>query len=224
MFHDIINWDGEFMKYGIIFDLDGTLWNVTDTTYESVNEVSGKYKLNSVSRDSVISCFGLDKDDTALKYFPTLDKNFRLKLMDEIALLNINILKISGGNIYDGVKNILKSLSRKYDLYIVSNTANNEYIDAFLDSNNVRDYFKDYIAASSINISKSDAIKKIIDDNKIGRAIYVGDTIYDQEASKNANIPFIWAKYGFGKNVCAEYNINNFSEIIIVIKNILKHY
>ena len=212
------------MKYGIIFDLDGTLWNVTDTTYMSVNEVSRKYKLNSVSRDTVISCFGLDKNDTSLKYFPVLDKGFRLKLMDEIAILNINRLKISGGNIYDGVKDTLKILSKKYNLYIVSNTANNEYIDAFLDSNNVRDYFKDYIAASSINISKSDAIKKIIDDNKIGRAIYVGDTIYDQEASKNANIPFIWAKYGFGKNVCAEYSINNFSEIISVIENIFKNY
>lgn len=212
------------MKYGIIFDLDGTLWNVTDTTYESVNEVSGKYKLNSVSRDTVISCFGLDKNNTSLKYYPALDKEFRLKLMDEIAILNINRLKISGGNIYDGVKDTLELLSKNYDLYIVSNTANNEYIDAFLDGNNVRKYFKNYIAASSINISKSDAIKKIIDDNKIERAIYVGDTIYDQEASKNANIPFIWAKYGFGKNVCAEYSINNFSEIISVIENVLKHY
>ena len=212
------------MKYGILFDLDGTLWDVTDTTYESVNEVSRKYKLNSVSRDTVISCFGLDKNNTSLNYYPALDKEFRLKLMDEIAILNINRLKISGGNIYDGVKSILESLSKKYDLYIVSNTANNEYIDAFLDGNNVRDYFKDYIAASSINISKSDAIKKIIDDNKIERAIYVGDTIYDQEASKNANIPFIWAKYGFGKNINVEYSINNFSEIISVIENVLKHY
>ena len=210
------------MKYGIIFDLDGTLWNVANTTYKSVNEVSSKYKINSVSKDTVISCFGLDKENTSLKYYPTLDKELRLKLMDEIAILIINRLKLSGGNIYNGVKNTLKILSKNYDLYIVSNTANYEYIESFLDGNNVRDYFKDYIAASSINISKSDAIKKIINDNKIECAIYVGDTIYDQEASKNANIPFIWAKYGFGKNVCAEYCINNFSEIISVIENVFK--
>ena len=143
--------------------------------------------------------------------------------MDEIAILNINSLKISGGNIYDGVKDTLELLSKKYDLYIVSNTANYEYIDAFLDGNNVRRYFKDYIAASSINLSKSDAIKKIIDENKIECAIYVGDTIYDQEASIDASIPFIWAKYGFGRNICAEYSINSFSEIINVIENVIKH-
>ena len=212
------------MKYGIIFDLDGTLWNVTDTTYMSVNEVSRKYKINSVSRDVVISCFGLDKDNTSLKYYPTLDKAFRLKLMDEISILIINRLKLSGGNIYNGVKNTLELLSKKYDLNIVSNTANNEYIEAFLDGNNVRDNFRDYIAASSINISKSDAIKKIISDNKIECAIYVGDTIYDQEASKDTNIPFIWAKYGFGKNVNGEYSINCFNEIVSVIENIFKNY
>lgn len=211
------------MKYGIIFDLDGTLWEVIDNTYESVNEVCKKYKINCVSKDTVISCFGLDKNDTALKYFPTLDKNFRLKIMDEIAVVNIDKLKLSGGNIYDGVKDTLELLSKKYDLYIVSNTANNEYIDAFLDGNSVRKYFKDYIAASSVNISKNCAIKKIIDNNKINRAIYVGDTIYDLEASKCAGIPFIWAKYGFGKNVCAEYSINIFKEIIQVIEKILKH-
>ena len=211
------------MKYGIIFDLDGTLWEVTDTTYLSVNEISRKYKINSVSKDTVISCFGLDKENTSLKYYPTLDRDFRLKLMDEIAILNINSLKISGGNIYDGVKDTLELLSKKYDLYIVSNTANYEYIDAFLDGNNVRRYFKDYIAASSISISKSDAIKKIINENKIECAIYVGDTIYDQEASIDASIPFIWARYGFGRNICAEYSINSFSEIINVIENVIKH-
>ena len=208
------------MKYGIIFDLDGTLWEVTDNTYVSVNEVCRKYKINSVSKDTVISCFGLDKENTSLKYFPTLDKEFRLKLMDEIAFINISRLKISGGNIYDGVKDTLELLCKKYDLYIVSNTANYEYIDAFLDGNKVRRYFKDYIAASSINISKSDAIKKIIDDNKIDNAIYVGDTIYDLEASNCVCIPFIWAKYGFGKDLNVEYSINVFSEIINVIENI----
>lgn len=209
------------MKYGIIFDLDGTLWEVIDTTYESVNEVSMKYQLNNVSKDTVISCFGLDKDKTSLKYYPTLDKESRLKLMDEIALINIERLKLSGGNIYDGVKDTLELLSKKSSLYIVSNTANNGYIDAFLDGNNVRRYFKDYIAASSINLSKSEAIKKIITDNKIENAIYVGDTLYDLEASNEVGIPFIYARYGFGKNINTNYCIDKFSDIKFIIDKVI---
>ncbi len=36
------------MKKGIIFDLDGTLWEVTNTTYKSVNEIAKKHNLKEV--------------------------------------------------------------------------------------------------------------------------------------------------------------------------------
>ena len=211
------------MKYGIIFDLDGTLWEVINTTYASVNKIASIYNLDSVSKDTICSCFGLNKEETALKYFPNLDKEHRLKLLDEIALINIERLKISGGNIYDGVKETLELLNKNYDLYIVSNTANYEYIEAFLDGNHVRSYFKDYIAASSINLSKSNAIKKIIKENNINKAIYVGDTIHDLEASNKVDIPFIWCKYGFGYHIDSKYGIDKFSDIKEVIKKILNH-
>ena len=32
-------------KVGVLFDLDGTLWEVTDITYESANEITKKYKI-----------------------------------------------------------------------------------------------------------------------------------------------------------------------------------
>lgn len=124
---------------------------------------------------------------------------------------------------YDGVESGLKRLYNKYNLYIVSNTGNIEYIDAFLDAHNVRKYFKDYIGASSINLSKSDAIKKIIQENNIDKAIYVGDTVYDFDAAIKANIPFVWARYGFGKNIDKEYCINSFKELDEIIKKILNH-
>ena len=34
--------------------------------------------------------------------------------------------------------------------------------------------------------------------NDIKRAIYVGDTIKDKKAAEYANIPFVYASYGFG--------------------------
>ena len=102
-----------------------------------------------------------------------------------------------GGAIY-----IVNSLNLIADSTFKYNKANSNELTQSVESygiifdlagNNVGRYFKDYIAASSINISKSDAIKKIIDENKIECAIYVGDTIYDQKASIAASIPFIWA-------------------------------
>lgn len=211
------------MKYGIIFDLDGTLWEVIESTYKSVNEVARKYKLAGISKDTICACFGLNKEETAKRYFPNLNQEYRLKLLDEIALINIKNLRSNGGNLYNGVELGLKQLHNTYNLYIVSNTGNIEYIDAFLDAHNVRKYFSDYIAAGSINLSKCEAIKMIIQKNKIDKAIYVGDTTIDLESSNLSGIPFVWAKYGFGTNIDAYYTINSFSEISDVVKKMLNH-
>ena len=73
------------MKYGIIFDLDGTLWEVIDNTYNSVNEIARKYKLDEISKETVCACFGLSRNETAQNYFPKLERKFQLKLLDEIA-------------------------------------------------------------------------------------------------------------------------------------------
>ena len=59
-------------RKGIIFDLDGTLWEVIDRTYESANEIAKKYQLKEISRDTICSVFGLNKVDASKKYFPDL--------------------------------------------------------------------------------------------------------------------------------------------------------
>ena len=41
-------------------------------------------------------------------------------------------------------------------------------------------------------------------------------------ATKEANIDFIYAKYGFGKGVSAYYSINNITELPNVIETIMK--
>ena len=65
------------------------------------------------------------------------------------------------------------------------------------------------------------SLKKVIKDNQIESAVYVGDTVIDQNASIYAFVPFIWAKNGFGKDLDAKYSINNFSELVDLVNNIL---
>ena len=81
-------------------------------------------------------------------------------------------------------------------------------------------YFKDYIAASELKISKADAIKKIINDYQLTKAIYVGDTKKDMEASDLAGIPFIQAKYGFGKDLNTKYYINEIKELPNIVEKL----
>lgn len=211
------------MKNSVIFDLDGTLWEVIESTYKSVNIITNKYNLKEVSRETICKVFGLNKEESAKLYFPYMELKESTKLVDEIAVINIENLKKNGGNIYPNVKEVLNILANIYDLYIVSNTAEIEYIRAFLKSADVKEYFKEYIAASSLNISKKDAIKKVIADNKIEKAVYVGDTRIDLEAAYKNNIPFVYAKYGFGKSINTNYSINEINELPNVLKLIFNN-
>ena len=93
------------------------------------------------------------------------------------------------------------------------------YIEAFLESSNLSEYFDDFLAASKHNITKSEAIKRIIEKNFIKSAVYVGDTLRDLVAAKHINIDFIQAKYGFGEDLESKYSINKITELPELLEN-----
>lgn len=209
------------IRKGVIFDLDGTLWEVTNTTYESVNEIVKRHNLKEVSLETIHSVFGLNREEVARLYFPYLELEEALKLVDEASTLNAENLRRYGGNVYPNVEEVLKRLKENYELFIVSNAGQIEYIDAFLDSSELRKYFVDYIAASQLNISKADAILKVIKEYNLDKYVYVGDTIKDLEATRDANVPFIQAKYGFGSDLHTQHYINQINELPKVVNEIL---
>ena len=209
------------MRKAVIFDLDGTLWEVVDSTYTSVNEVAEKYNCGPISKEMVCSNYGNNKVETAQLYFPELPQEEAFKILDEADELNNKKLLVNGGYIYPGLEDVLFKLNEKYDLYIVSNTATKKYIEAFLISSKLFKFFKDYVAASEIILSKGNAVIKLMDDYYIEEAVYVGDTQKDCNAATTAHIPFIQCLYGFGKDLGCEYKINDISELCDVVDSIL---
>lgn len=125
---------------GIIFDLDGTLWEVIESSFKSANIIAKKYNLPEVSRDTICRVFGLNKFDSAKLYFPSVPLNFGLKLMDEEVAVNIDNLSHCGGNAYKNLEMTLKKLQGQYEFYIVSNTAEVGYIEAFLETSKLKKY------------------------------------------------------------------------------------
>jgi len=206
----------------IIFDLDGTLWETIDSTHSSINEVAKKYNQAEISRDLVMANYGNNKVESAKLFFPNMKEEDAFKLLDESDELNIENLTINGGYIYPGLEDALFKLNEKYDLYIISNTATKKYIESFLISSKLFKYFKDYVAASEIILSKGDAILKLIDDYYIDKAIYVGDTLKDMKAASVANIPFIQCLYGFGEDLNCEYKVDDVSLLPIIVDKIFE--
>ena len=204
----------------VIFDLDGTLWETSEITYQVTNEVIQKYDfLQEISRETIDKTMGCTFEETASLYMPYIEKEEREIILKEILDAVSERLSKTGGNVYSGLEQVLENLKNKYKLAIVSNCADG-YIESFLNSSNFGKYFVDFAAAAKMKTTKANAIKTVIERNNVKKAIYVGDTIKDFEASKLAKMDFIQAKYGFGPDLKTEYSINEISQLPKMLNNL----
>ena len=60
-------------KIALLFDVDGTLWDTTNSTYKAENIITKKYNLPEVTKEKIRQCFGYNRVESAKVYFPTLD-------------------------------------------------------------------------------------------------------------------------------------------------------
>lgn len=208
-------------NYGIIFDLDGTLWNTTKTIVPVWNEVLKSHNGidRQITEEEMDSYMGKTLDEISLLVFPNLPLEKSRPILDLCCKTESAHLEKVGGTLYPRLEETLATLSKDYSLYIVSNCQDG-YLQAFLNYHRLNKYFSDFEMSGRTGLSKGENIRLIIDRNKPDRAVYVGDTEMDKTASEQAGIPFIFAEYGFG-NVCnPPYSIQQFSEIINVVNRI----
>ena len=103
---------------------------------------------------------------------------------------------------------------------IVTN-AQDGYVQAFLESSGLSEYFDDFEMFGRTRLSKDENIKLILKRNNIKKAVYVGDTYWDYKSSINAGLEFIHAAYGFDEVPQAQWKINTFSELKDLVPQIL---
>lgn len=184
----------------IIFDLDGTLWDATKNIRKSWNELLEKdteVNREAISEKELEECMGMPMYDIAAKLFPLETEKTQKSIMDKMCVYENEYLEKNGGELFDGLKSTLEKLSKRYDLYIVSNCQDG-YIETFLKAHNTESFFKDIESWGRTKCSKSENNKMIVKRNNIKNPVYVGDTKGDAVAAKEAGIPFIFAAYGFG--------------------------
>lgn len=199
----------------MIFDLDGTLWDSTKEIASSWSTILNKYENNKkeVTVDELKGYMGLELKVIGERMFPNMDKEKRDNLLRECGEFENQYLMKHGATLYDNLEDTLKRLSKKYKLFIVSNCQNG-YIETFMKFYNFDKYFVDFECPGRTKLSKADNIKIVIERNSLKYPVYVGDTQMDCEAAKNAGVPFIYARYGFGDVKRYNYVIDKFEELI----------
>ncbi|MGN0435212.1 MAG: HAD family hydrolase [Wujia sp.] len=187
------------MKNGLIFDMDGTLWDSAKQVAEAWTVVAQRDypELPVITTEDVKNVMGLTMDKVADKIFPTLVEEKRYKLLDRCGDYENEYLREVGGELYPELRPTMEKLKEKYHLYIVSNCQSG-YIEAFLDHYDFRDLFEDIECYGNNGLKKGDNIRNVVERNKLDKAYYVGDIQGDYVASCEAGIGFIHAAYGFG--------------------------
>ena len=202
----------------IIFDLDGTLWETIDATYEAANIVVDQHaELKKISKETIIKGMGLGIEDNEKNYMPYIELNKGIGYMKEISDKTSEIITEKNIKIYDNVPETIIKLSKKYKLAIITNNCN-EYAETFLKISNLGNYFKDYMGAASYGITKGEAIKKMVQKYDEKENYYVGDIKKDQEATMYAGITFVHAKYGFEPKLKSNLAIERIEDLPILIK------
>ena len=190
------------MYDSIIFDMDGTIWDSTKEVAIAFSEVvRNKYPevTDEITPEKLKSLFGLLLDDIAVKLFTSVSEEKAKKIMKECCEYECEYLAKHNAKMYDGMEEAIKELHKDYKLLIVSNCQDG-YIECFFKANpHLEKYFTDYECPGRTGKAKAENIKLVIERNNLKNPVYVGDTSGDAKAAKEAGIPFIFARYGFGQ-------------------------
>ena len=203
---------------GIIFDLDGTLWDAVPTPVRGWNNGLDDLGIDKrVTIEEIMAITGKPAQECMDIVFSDLYSSYP-NIGETMNQYEADALKRDGGKIYQGVKELLPELSQKFPLFIVSNCTE-WYLELFFNFSNLKKHFQSWDCAGMSNAPKSEMLQNMVQSNNLNKPVYVGDTAGDEAAAKGAHMPFIYAAYGFGD--CQEYiaACSTFQEVVDQFKS-----
>ncbi len=187
------------MYDGIIFDIDGTLWDSRRQVAEAWN-LAVKEKTNYdiyFDYEEIGKLFGKPMDEIFQSLLPDMPSDERRSFIRLLYSYEHSYLRENPPVLYDGAGEVLKNLSAEYPLFIVTN-AQKGYIELLFEATGTRKYFKDTLCYGDTNSPKDVTIGLLVKKNNLKAPVYIGDTQGDSDSCKKAGVPMIWASYGLG--------------------------
>ena len=205
------------MNYeSLIFDIDGTLWDSRALVAEGYNiqlKAEGLGHL-CVTAEDLKPLFGKVMTEIADVILATIPEEKRYDLMErcmdtENKYLEENECRIG----YPGIRETIAELSKKYRLFIVSNSQCG-YPELCIEKLGLTPYIEGHMCFGDTGTSKGKTIRKLMEKHNITSCAYVGDTQGDYEATVEAEVPFIWCTYGFGTPDSYVAKIDRFEDLL----------
>lgn len=202
---------------GIIFDLDGTLWDSCRVVSESWSLTLRTLGIaeRGPGPQEVKGIMGMTADEIAKTLFSRYGERAGEICRACIHGENAYIAR-HGGDLYPGVPEMLETLSERLPLFIVSNCLEG-YIECFLESSGLGPLFRDFASEGATGLLKAGNIALIKARHGLCAPVYVGDTAMDEKSAREAGLPFIFAAYGFGEAISPDAVIGSPTELPALI-------
>jgi phosphoglycolate phosphatase len=187
------------MSKAIFFDLDGTLWDASESTAQAWTEVFVRWALpGKVTKEDIRGVAGKPYLECLRLIRPAaLEHPERERLLADLSAAERAWMERIGGEPYPGALDAVRTVAARYPVFLVSN-CNDWYLEAFLNHSGLRSVFSDSICHGTNGRPKAENIRLMLDKHDLRGGFYVGDTVGDMEASLAAGVRYVHAAFGFG--------------------------
>lgn len=208
------------MIKAVLFDIDGTLLNTGDYIISAYRQVIDKYKIRPYSDKELYGYIGMPLVDIYKEMKPDGDIDAMVKTHNAFQEEHIDLIKP-----YKHITEVLQKLKEnQIRIAAVTNRSNVNakkslqlyQLDQFIDS---------IYSPEDVNFPKPhpESLEKALAEFAVQpeQAMMVGDTEYDIEAGKRANVITVGVTYGYrGEEIRREnpdYVVSDLREILIII-------
>lgn len=197
----------------LIFDMDGTLWDATDS-YAAVWNASFEHfgLAKRITRDDLCPYMGmtLDRIIAGLLKDQTIDAP---AFIADLHATEQQLMPRLGGRPFPGLRQGLEQLSSCYRLFMVSNCGRYGLRD-FGVFTGTSHCFTATLSHGQNPVPKSENIGRIISQYLLQAPVYVGDTQSDCDQAHRAGVPFVFAAYGFGCCSDPDASFSSFQDLV----------
>lgn len=183
----------------LIFDMDGTLWDATDSYVKCWQIALKKIGYpDIINRPVLESVMGYEEKQLRAKLFAHYNDAQQTEILEAVKTSQDKHMETFGGQLYEGVSEGMEQLCKHYRLFMLSNCFPNT-IYQFLNVTKLSPFIEGHICYGENPVPKSENIKYLTTKYNLKSTAYVGDTNGDRTQAEFAAVPFVYMTYGFDK-------------------------